>query len=240
MDVVWICRTGPNEELRYSIRSVAANMPHENIVVVGGKPDWYTGKFIEVNTYRTDGKPSTNKYENAKNNLRQIVKSRGISNDFILMNDDFFVLQPIDQMPYFHGGLLSDRIATYRRYVGWSEYTEVLIRTASLLDGLGIKDPLDYTLHIPMMFNKKKLAKVLEYPIASIRTLYGNIYKVGGRKMEDVKVHPKHHQYAPPSFDYENKKTPFLSTADSTFSAVKKNLLGPLFPEPSKYEDLGH
>jgi len=235
VDVVWVCRTGPNEELRYSIRSVAKNMPHENIVVVGGKPDWYMGRFIPV-----DSGSSTNKYENTKNNIRQIVASPDISNDFVLMNDDFYVLKPIDQLQYYHNGLLSNKIAEFTAYTSWSTYTNVLTRTMSVLNNLGIQDPLDYTLHVPMMFNKQKLAEVLPHPIASIRTLYGNIYKVGGRKMSDVKVHPKNHQYAPKSFDYLNEDSVFLSTADRTFERVKKNLLGPMFDEPSKYEDLDY
>jgi hypothetical protein len=210
-------------------------MPHENIVVVGGKPDWYTGRFIPV-----DSGSSTNKYENTKNNIRQIVASPDISNDFVLMNDDFYVLKPIDQLQYYHNGLLSDKIAEFVRYTTWSTYTNVLTRTMSVLNNLGFQDPLDYTLHIPMMFNKQKLAEVLVHPIASIRTLYGNIYKVGGRKMLDVKVHPKNHQYAPKSFDYLNEDSVFLSTADRTFDRVKKNLLGPMFNEPSKYEDLDY
>jgi hypothetical protein len=240
MDVVWICRTGPNEELRYSIRSVAANMPHENIVVVGGKPDWYTGRFISVDTLTVDGEPSTNKYENTKNNIRHIVDSSDISNDFVLMNDDFYVLKPIDQVPYYHNGLLANKIAKFVRFTARSDYTDVLSRTMSVLNNLGIEDPLDYTLHIPMMFNKQKLADILPHPIASIRTLYGNIYRVGGRKMSDVKVHPKNHQYAPESFDYMHEDSIFLSTADSTFDRVKKNLLGSMFLEPSKYEKSGH
>jgi len=236
MDVVWICRTGPNEELRYSIRSVAANMPHENIIVVGGKPDWYTGKFIEVETRTDRGQLSRNKYQNAKNNIRQIVENNSISSDFILMYDDFYVMKPIDQLQYYHGGLLSDKVALHKRFASNAEYTSVLIRTAQVLDAMGIKDPLDYALHIPMMFNKQKLAEVLAQPIASIRTLYGNIYGVGGRKMEDVKVHPKRNQHAPEPFDYKNKDSIFLSTADVTFPAVKRNLLDLVFSKPSKYE----
>jgi hypothetical protein len=240
MDVVWICRTGPNEELRYSIRSVAANMPHENIVVVGGKPDWYTGKFIEVNTFTAGGHPSRNKYENAKNNIRQVVDNDSLSKDFVLMNDDFYVMKPVDQLQYYHGGLLADKIKTHQTFAPGAEYTGVLTRTAQVLDALGIKDPLDYALHIPMMFNRQKLGEVLKQPIASIRTLYGNMYGVGGRKMSDVKVHPKRNQHAPEPFDYKNEDSIFLSTADSTFPAVKRNLLDSVFPEPSKYEKSGY
>ena len=237
---MWVCRTGPNEELRYSIRSVAKNMPHENIVVVGGKPDWYTGKFISVDTFTVDGHPSTDKYENAKNNIRHIVDDSDISNDFVLMNDDFYVLKPIDQLQYYHGGLLADKIKVHSTFAPGSEYTHVLTRTAQVLDAMGIKDPLDYALHIPMMFNRQKLNEVLKQPIASIRTLYGNMYGVGGRKMGDVKVHSKRNQHAPEPFDYKNEDSVFLSTADNTFSEVKTNLLGPMFIKPSKYEKSGH
>jgi hypothetical protein len=240
MDVVWVCRTGPNEELKYSIRSVAKNMPHENIVVVGGKPDWYKGKFIPVETLTLDGKPSTNKYENTKNNIRHIVDNSNISDDFVLMNDDFYVLKPIDQLQYYHNGLLADKIAQFRLFTNQSSYINVLNRTMSVLNHLGFQDPLDYTLHIPMMFNKKRLAEILVHPIASIRTLYGNIHKVGGRRMSDVKVHPNQHTHAPKSFDYLNEDSVFLSTADRTFPSVKKNLLGPLFRWPSKYERFGY
>ena len=46
MDIVYNCRPGKqNEELRYSIRSVMENLPHDNLWVVGGKPEWYTGNY---------------------------------------------------------------------------------------------------------------------------------------------------------------------------------------------------
>jgi hypothetical protein len=149
-------------------------------------------------------------------------------------------MKPVDQLQYYHGGLLADKIKTHQTFAPGSEYTHVLTRTAQVLDVMGIKDPLDYALHIPMMFNRQKLGEVLKQPIASIRTLYGNMYGVGGRKMSDVKVHPKRNQHAPEPFDYMNEDSIFLSTADSTFDRVKKNLLGPMFLEPSKYEKSNH
>ena len=88
MDLVYICRSGDNEELRYSIRSMVANVPHDNLWVVGGKPSWYIGKHIPV-------KQSDDKYDNARNNLKAIVESSEISDRFILVNDDFYVTKPI-------------------------------------------------------------------------------------------------------------------------------------------------
>ena len=240
MDVVWICRTGDNEELRYSIRSVAKNMPHSNIVVVGGKPDWYKGKFIEVNTLTANGRASRNKYENAKNNIRHIVDNPEISDEFVLMNDDFYVMQPVDNLQYYHGGLLENKLTQHKLFAPSAPYTNVLVRTRQVLDALDIKDPLDYALHVPMRFHKNKLFEVLKQPIASIRTLYGNIYRVGGRQIEDVKVHNNRKENAPKSFDYRNNSSVFLSTADDTFLPVKNNLLDLFFDKPSKYEDLGY
>jgi hypothetical protein len=210
-------------------------MPHNNIVVVGGKPDWYTGPFIPVETYLGSRK-STNKYANAKNNIQQIINSEKISDEFVFMNDDFYIMKQLDHVPYYHGGLFADKIKQFKIYSGDSEYTKMLVRTNSVLNALGRPDPLDYTLHIPITYHKNKLAEIMPYT-GSIRTLYGNIHKVGGRQMEDVKVHPKRVQpHAPEPFDYLNKNSTFLSTSDSSFEAVKRNLLGQVFTKPSRYE----
>ena len=57
MDLVYICKPGDNEELRYSIRSAVKNLKFDNLYLVGGKPDWYDGKFIAV-------EPIPNKFKN--------------------------------------------------------------------------------------------------------------------------------------------------------------------------------
>lgn len=235
MDVVWICRDGPNEELRYSIRSVVRHMPHNNILVVGGKPDWYKGPFIPVETFH-GVKKSTNKYDRAKNNIRHILDSAKVSDEFVFMNDDFYIMKPLDRLQAYHNGRFEDKLKTFKQYAADSSYTLMLQRTKNTLTHLGIEHPLDYTLHIPMLYNKNKLAETLEYT-GSVRTIYGNVHKIGGRFMEDVKVHPvRTHEWAPEPFDYKNKDIIFLSTSDSVFSEVKRNLLGKLFSKPSRFE----
>ena len=81
MDFVYICRSGDNEELRYSIRSVIRSFPKANIWVVGGKPVWYKGNYIIV-------EQNQDKYTNALNNIIAICNSKEISVSFIFMNDD--------------------------------------------------------------------------------------------------------------------------------------------------------
>ena len=63
MDFVYICKSGDNEELRYSIRSVINSFPEAKVWLVGGKPNWYSGDFIEVDQRH-------HKYANAINNLQ--------------------------------------------------------------------------------------------------------------------------------------------------------------------------
>jgi hypothetical protein len=225
MDIVYICREGDNEELRYSIRSAVKNLPHDNLWVVGGKPDWYTGKHIPVEQNRSY-------YVNARNNLRAICASRDISESFVLMNDDFFIMNPTQGIPYFHCGYLKDRIERRLTNDRANMYTYYLNQTYSDLFQKRIYKPVSYELHVPFVFEKEKLFDVLGYK-GLWRSLYGNIYNVGGEQMEDVKLFKSENPYANHSFDMETAT--FVSTEDEAFPLYKE-WFQKKFPEPSLFE----
>lgn len=227
MDVVYICRDGENEELRYSLRSVAKNLDYNNVWVVGGKPDWYTGNHIAKPQMGT-------KYANARNNLRAIVDCGDITDEFVLMNDDFYVMSAVDVVPYYHGGDLIDKIRVFEGFAAKSKYLSMLWDTLHILARNGSPTSLDYALHVPMRMRRSKLGPMLSYE-ASIRTLYGNLMRVGGEQITDVKVHtgPRN---GPTQHDYMSSDFPFLSTHDRTFHTVRKQLLRYRFAEPSPFE----
>ena len=225
MDFVYICRDGENEELRYSIRSICKNTKFSNIWVVGGKPDWYSGNYLRVEQNHT-------KNRNARNNLKKITSSKDISDDFILMNDDFFIMKPVENIPYYHGGHLINKVNVFEKNEPKSPYTKLLGNTYDKLIRMGIKDPLDYALHVPMKMNKRNLVKVIS-PGFSIRTLYGNIYDVGGIEMKDVKYHDKR-IWANQIVNITEDNI-FLSSSDSSFNKMK-NKLQKEFSDPSIYE----
>ena len=181
MDLVYICRDGKNEELRYSIRSAVKNLSFDNLWVVGGKPDWYSGNYIKVEQNRA-------KYVNARNNLSAICNSEEISDSFILMNDDFYILNKVESVPYMHGGLLSDKIKTYKSLTGNTSYVLKLNKTFTNLSRRFKKDILDYELHVPMVMQKENLLEVLNYS-DFWRSRYGNTFSVGGKEITDVKVY---------------------------------------------------
>ena len=228
MDLVYICRDGENEELRYSIRSAVKNLPHDKIWVVGGKPDWYTGNYIEVSQTRS-------KYSNARNNLKAICNSELISESFIFMNDDFYIINKVDSVPYMYSGTLDKKIKVREDLFSGNSYTGLLRQT---LNGLFRKTKaivLDYELHVPMIMEKKKLSKVLMFS-GLWRSVYGNTFKVGGIKVRDVKVYSKNNKFYSNGYDINNLEYDYLSSNDDSFEIVKEKVLNKRFKTKSIYE----
>jgi len=220
MDLVYICRDGDNEELRYSIRSAVANLPHDNIWVFGGKPDWYVGNHVRL-------KQNGFKYDNARANLAAIARHYDVSDNFILMNDDFFITRPVESVEYYHRGTLERHIELTVTSLG---YKTLLEETKDVLNSLGYENPLSYELHVPMVMNKYKLHKIIRTP-GLWRSVYGNTYSVGGEQHQDVKVH----NYV--DFDQAMEiPIPYISTLETTFQGVLDSYLKETFPNPSKYE----
>jgi hypothetical protein len=228
MDYVYICKDGDNEELRYSIRSVLKNAPEGNIWVVGGKPEWYSGNHIAI-------EQTKKKIDNARANLAAIVTTKEISNEFVLMNDDFFIVNPISEIKMFNGGSLLEKIYEYYDLVPRSSYLQKLSDTHTELKTLGIRNPLDFELHVPMVMQKDNLKRTLRNNIALWRSYYGNLYSDPGTEMCDVKVY-EDGSLISRSFDYKNIASDYISTDDKAFEKVLEDILLNMFPEPSPYE----
>jgi hypothetical protein len=229
MDFVYICKDGNNEELRYSIRSVVESFPDSKIWVVGGKPTWYTGNYIEVSQ-------NLSKYRNAIENLKALCNSEHISDKFVLMNDDFYILKNIDSIKDYHGGLLLEKINLYQKLNSNSNYTRKLAATYKKIKSLGIENPLDYELHIPMVMEKEKLKQTLDHNYQFLwRSIYGNVFNVGGEQMEDVKVYAKG-PLVLKSYNIKKDDHIYLSSADTSFDIIFNNILKKQFTKKTKYE----
>lgn len=220
MDYVYICREGDNEELRYSIRSVVKNLPEGNIWLIGGKPEWYIGNFIEV-------KNIGNKFENITQCYYKIINDDRISNNFILMNDDFFAIKKIENIKNYYDGLLEDKIKKHMEINGISSYTFALKTAKKILLKNKIKQIFNYEIHMPMIFDKQKLKKIKDLSLAP-RSLYGNLFNIGEESIKDIKIYDK-------KSDFINFNTDFVSTTDKSFNLIKDKL-EILFPNKTKYE----
>lgn len=223
MDYVYICRSGENEELRYSIRSIVKNCNVNNVWLIGNKPSWYKGNYISVEY-------CGNKFQNNVNCLKIIANNPEISDDFVLMNDDFFVIKPIDKVETYNGGLLQNKINKYVASFGMNEYARLLKHVNKALLKVNIKVPLDYDIHVPIVFNKKKLKSLSELTLAP-RSVYGNIFEIGGKTIDDVKIYSTSEV-----LDFNKLEIPFISTMDETFKVIEKQIKE-MFPDKSDFEN---
>jgi len=229
MDIVYFVREGDdNEELRYSLRSLV-NIPHGTVHIVGYKPCWVKNvNYIEV-------PQSGTKNTNTTNNLKVASESEEISDNFILMNDDFFIMKPIDKIPNLNRGYIVDVAEYYQQFN--SPYFKGMVQTHNYILELGYPSPLSYELHVPMVMNKDNVQKMLEQyyfdaPEVGVlhkRSLYGNMFSYGGETIKDVKVYEEDGEF--------DENSTFLSTQDNIWqnSNVGK-FIRSKFTEKSQYE----
>ena len=135
-----------------------------------------------------------------------------ITEDFIWFNDDFFVLEPIDELVYYYDRNLLSRIADFNKLslTFSSPYQKRLLGAMLALKNKKI-DTLNFEVHVPIIFNRKKLASIFEkFPaIGAKRSLYGNMYGEEKQSIKDVKIYDCS---TIPSDD-----SVFLSTSDMSF-----------------------
>lgn len=227
-DIVYVVRPGDdNQELRYSLRTLR-NVPHRRVFIAGHCPRWVKG--VTPIPVRQDG----TKFSNSTGNLRAAAEHPEVSEEFLYFNDDFFVMQPIRRMPALHRGPIA-AIERYYAARGKGAYLKGLRDTWALLAELGIEQPLSYELHVPMLLQKARLLETLELgahlPVLHKRTLYGNVWGLGGRQIPDCKVIDRGWTFP--------KAAPFLSTLPVSFaSGAAGQHIRRAFPEPGPYEGL--
>lgn len=227
-DIVYLLKNGPNEELRYSLRSVEKNFPHGRVIFVGGSPqDIMPDIYIEV---RQD---SPTKWINTRRNLLMAVQDERISKDFWLFNDDFFIMADYDKTQAEFDGDLMAHIKEVEKRHGMiqSRYTKLLRHLHKTLTEKGIENPKNYAIHRPMLINRTKALKTLQdFPEEPMfRALYGNINQIGGHQVADCKFTP----WLKPS----TLGATVISTEDNSFKYDRiGKRIRQTFPEPSRWE----
>lgn len=197
LDFVYIVKEDEhNEDLRYSLRSIAKYYPENKVWIVGYKPSWVKNvSYLPV-------KQTEDKWKNSITNILAACNCPDISDNFILMNDDFFMIKPlvpIEMIGNASLGILSMNIAKKYKNMNSSWY-RAFEYVRDLLKELNIPEPYyDYEAHLPLEINKKKFIEVMNLPkvqefmqtskILHKRTLYKNYDKKEGIYLPaDVKL----------------------------------------------------
>lgn len=225
--VIPVREGGSGESLRYALRSMAANLPHRRVWLVGYRPPWAGG--VEHIPTRQAG---NTKYRNTTAALRAACEHPDVSATFLYCNDDFFVMERQEAMPVFHRGPVRE-VEAYYATRGNGSYLRGLRETRDLLVSLGHEDPISYELHVPLPVTKAGMLHALDVgghlDVLHKRTAYGVLAGIGGTRMRDVKV-----LHRGPNF---NTSSPFLSTMPDSFTnGTVGRLIRSTFRRPSPYE----
>jgi hypothetical protein len=223
MDVVYVVGQSVGsgsitDELRYSLRSLR-NLPHDRVIVAGWKPDWLSG-VIHVPTVQRG-----NKWQNALTNLEAALPH--VSGRFVLMNDDFFILEKQRRMPVLHRESWGPTNPPRR-----TQYQQAKANVRKVLAAEGIIEVTSYELHVPMVYDRERLERMLGMVDLKLiagyqRTLYGNLYSVGGTFMKDCKI----------TANRLEPDGPFVSTSERTFKTGRVGqVIREMFPTASEYE----
>ena len=227
-DIVYILKQNIDdnpEELRYSLRSVEKNFPYRYIWFAGGATS-----VIEPDCYLYVQQKGINKWLKVKNTIETICKEPGISEDFWLFNDDFFVMKPVENCPPAVTGTMFRRIQELMWKNNISQYAKELFIAKKALEE-GKYETLNYAMHIPMLINKKKALETLKTfnKCSMFRCCYGNHHNLAEIIMPDVKIYQTDQE--------PTGKEIYLSTSDESFaSGLVGEYIREQFPERSKYE----
>lgn len=229
-DLVVPLREGKNNaQLRYALRSWAEHLPHGRVWLVGFRPYW-VGGVEHIPTVQQG-----TKFQNTTAAVRAACEHPEVSDPWILVNDDFFVMRPLpDGMPVYNRGPIPE---TERFYAarGGGPFLQALREARELLVSLGHEAPLSYELHVPLTVGKKQMLDALDagpHLDVAKRTVYGNLAGLGGETIPDVKV-----AFRGPRFD---QGSAFLSTMPDSFANGEVGrLIRREFPHPCRYEGRG-
>lgn len=227
---IYYVRSGPNEELRYSLRTLAVNGPGDvQVSIIGDPPEWVDRDKVQV----VPGNPYHEAGANSYHNL--VVANTLEPGDYWSFNDDFFILRSWpDPFPVWYWRSLEHHMIHSMRDPRSAVRRDRFRITLEHLRSKGIQDPNHYELHIPMKINGERMQGILDDARETIneqhppiwRTLYGNLGAEGEhRQRDDVKFHLA--SMVPEGID-------FLSTDEKTFRSTSKLLTE--YTEPSPWE----
>lgn len=227
MDVVYPFKRSKNfdKELRYSLRSLSNLRGVDNVFIIGDQPP----SWVQGVTWVPSQQGAT-KSKNVRHTYRVACLTPEISEDFVWMNDDIYIMKPMSRIRLYHRGPLDLFLRRFQQRYPHSYYTKMIEATTGHHEAA-----LCYELHMPMMLNKTKALEILnnnDFDGMMFRTIYGNVAEGGGgTKTDDVKWYRNEIVKW-----YQNTPSGFVSSDDGTFRGEFEKFMQEKFPERGKYE----
>ncbi len=210
-----------------------------NLVIIGDREDWFSDEITVIEHQRTSDNPQIDTMEK----LKLAIESPEVTERFIWTNDDIYLVNRVSlahvEIPKVLGDL------NPKNFKG--VYAENMNRTIMLLDKFGLPK-LNYGTHTPVIFEKFKLAEMLErIPEAESGVLFSSLYF----NSQAFPAHPivldwKTDQFLLPVISQKPdeqkaiellRRKVFLNNTVSGYSAWLEKFLERMFPEPSIFEE---
>ncbi len=216
-DVLYVVRQGDkNAALRYSLRSLG-NLPHRRVFIAGYCPDWVRGVTA------VEAPRRSNKFDSIEENVRHGVLHPDMGEHVVYMNDDFYITQPIDQVPVTHGGLIN-------QYLGQQELKIRMRQTERILaDEFEGAELYAYDgIHMPLpLVTDSARGLLTSIPQGCLwRTWYGNCMRIGGVLIANAKYKG--------TYPVPTELPTFLSTNNHGLNVLREQLNG-ILPEECPY-----
>lgn len=184
MDILYTLGTGSiyqNAEIKTSIKLIRRYAKFDRIFVIGENPNIEGIEFIPF-------KDTMSRTRNVFRKICEVCDNSDISENFLYMMDDVFILKPIDidNYPMYH----SNAIKTYSNP---NAYLKEINNTKEFLINYN-KPFLHFGVHCPIVYNRKKINEIdpiyWEYVNThnlelNPRILYGNWFKHDNLKYTD-------------------------------------------------------
>lgn len=242
IDVVYVLGKGSkwdNNEIRFSIRSLVANLKgFRYIFIVGEKPVFLQNIIhIQANDIYD---PAINADGNIITKVLAACNDERLSDDFLFINDDHLVLKPIQvaDVPALHKGNMQEYKEDYWKLNYWRGR---LKRTMEVLAEKGYST-FHFDCHTPILFNKKKFKEVVskfnyqEGKGLTMKSLYGNVvYAETGVLLTDQKKTVFKH-FLLPQLNSRLSECVFMSFNDDGLNRALMYWLTVNFINKSNYE----
>lgn len=221
-------------ELKYALRAVEKYLSGiSQVFIIGNNlPPWITN-VIQIKV--SDNSPYSS--VNIKDKILTACHVKAITEDFILLNDDHFLLHDfnVQTLPYYFQHSLSYKALDCKQ----PYYFQQLVNTMNVLKDRALPI-LHYDIHFPIRFNKSKfieMCQAYDWSIEqgyAIKSLYCNTFGITGVPSLDLNI-----MRPCRSIDVLNdmlEGRTFFSTHEGAIDQVMESKWKELYPMKSKFE----
>lgn len=221
-----------NTELRYCLRSVEKHLTgYGDVFIVGEKPDWLRNVIhIPCPDY---GDKTYHKERNIFTKILAACADERVTDDFLFMNDDHFLLQDFEagKFPYYYNGSLGD-------FMTVTDYKHTVKNTVEITG----RGALYYDVHSPINYDKYLFHSLLlnfDWSVKfgyCIKTLYNWKWPFSWKEpveYPDLKINET---YTADNIRELLTGRPWFSIGDRAREGDMLQVLQELYPKKSIYE----